>query len=381
MEYIAFDAHKRYTLASVAHANGHLVREARIEHERGALRQFLERCEPGSPVAVETTGNWYWIVDEIEAGGCVPQLVHARKAKLMLGMINKTDELDARGLNRLQRAGTLPTVWIPPGELRDQRDLPRTRMLFIRQRTRLKNRIHATLAKYGLQCPGVSDLFGAGNRALLHERIGALPRETAWVTGRLIAHVEALDREVGEVERRVRAVFEPTLEVRLLRTLPGVGLTLAVLVALEVGDVKRFATSEKLAAYAGTTPRVHSSGGKTRYGPLRSDVNRYLKWAFVEAANVICRHRRRYPCRHVSRLYERIARRKGHQKAIGAVARHLAEATFWILVRRESYREPAGPRKAPVSSTEARARATPELREARQELIATRLRNPPHAGS
>ena len=124
MEYIAFDAHTHYTLASVVRPNGDLVREERIEHDRGSLREFLERCERGSPVAVETIGNWYWIVDEIEAAGCVPKLVHAGKAKLMMGEINKTDRLDARGLNRLQRNGTLPTVWIPPGELRDQRDLP-----------------------------------------------------------------------------------------------------------------------------------------------------------------------------------------------------------------------------------------------------------------
>ena len=114
MEYIAFDAHKRYTLASVVRPDGRLVREQRIAHERGALREFLERCEQGSPVAVETIGNWYWIVDEIEAAGCVPRLVHARKATLMMGEINKTDKLDARGLNRLQQSGTLPTVWIPP---------------------------------------------------------------------------------------------------------------------------------------------------------------------------------------------------------------------------------------------------------------------------
>jgi transposase len=165
MEYIAFDAHKRYTLASVARPDGGLVREQRIPHERGALQQFLERCEQGSAVAVETIGNWYWIVDEIEAAGCVPKLVHARKAKLMMGELNKTDTLDVRGLNRLQRAGTRPTVWIPPGELRDQRDLPRTRMVLVRQRTPLKNRIHATLAKYALHDIEVSDLFGVRGRA------------------------------------------------------------------------------------------------------------------------------------------------------------------------------------------------------------------------
>lgn len=162
MEYVAFDAHQHYTVASVATADGQLVREARVEHEPGALRGFLDRCEPGSPVAVETTGNWYWIVDEIEAAGCVPKLVHARKAKLMLGMINKTDTLDARGLNRRQRTGTLPTVWIPPGPLRDQRDLPRTRLVLIRQRTQLKNRIHATLAKYGSGAQGSAIFLGRG---------------------------------------------------------------------------------------------------------------------------------------------------------------------------------------------------------------------------
>jgi transposase len=142
-----------------------VVREERLEHDRGALRQFLERCARGSPVAVETIGNWYWIVDEIEAAGCVPKLVHARKAKLMMGAINKTDKLDARGLNQLQRNGTLPAVWIPPRTLRDQRDLPRTRMVLVHQRTRLKNRIHATLAKYALHDCEVSDLARPGRPA------------------------------------------------------------------------------------------------------------------------------------------------------------------------------------------------------------------------
>ena len=98
--------------------------------------------------------------------------------------------------------------------------------------------------------------------------------------------------------------------------------------------------------------RVHASGGKTRYGPLRPDVNRYLKWAFIEAATVICRHRRRHPKRHASCLYERVARRKGHQKAIGAVARHLAEATYWILTRREGYREPPHRARSDSSTAE-----------------------------
>ncbi len=80
------------------------------------------------------------MVDEIEARGLRPRLVHARKAKVMMGMIDKSDKLDARGWGILQRTGTLPEVWIPLGEIRDERELPRSRMLLVRQRTRFKQR-------------------------------------------------------------------------------------------------------------------------------------------------------------------------------------------------------------------------------------------------
>jgi len=248
MEYLAFDAPKHDTLASVVTPGGQLVREERIEHDRGALRGFLERCERGSAVAVETIGNWYWSVDEMEAAGCLPRLVHARTAKLMMGEINKTDKLDARGRHRLQRNGTRPTVWIPPGELRDQRDLPRTRMVFVRPRTQLKNRRHATLAKYALHDLAVSDLFGVRGRALLRERFALLPPHTAYASQHLLGQVEELGRQVRAFEPRIAVTFKPPPAIQRLLTLPGVGLTLAVVIALEVGEVARFASAEKLAA-------------------------------------------------------------------------------------------------------------------------------------
>ena len=88
-----------------------------------------------------------------------------------------------------------------------------------------------------------------------------------------------------------------------------------------------------------------------RHGRVRPDVNRYLKWAFVEAANAISRQQRKpsWQGRHAVRLYKRIKQRKGHAKAIGAVARHLAEATYWVLRRGEEYREPqSSSREAPA---------------------------------
>ncbi|HEX2932205.1 MAG TPA: hypothetical protein VHV54_20935, partial [Candidatus Binatia bacterium] len=112
MEYIALDVHKNYTWARVENAQGERLYESRLAHNQGTIKNFVHRWSAGSFVAVETVGNWYWVVDEIELGGGKPQLVNARLAKLMMGNANKSDKLDCKGMNRLQRTGTLPTVWI-----------------------------------------------------------------------------------------------------------------------------------------------------------------------------------------------------------------------------------------------------------------------------
>ena len=336
---IAFDSHKRYSLCSVEDCDGNLVVEERIEHQRGAIRSYLQAFPRGSEVAVETIGNWYWIIDEIEAAGLRPLLVHARKAKLMMGCVNKTDRLDVRGLNRLQRSGTLPTVWIPPGELRDQRDLGRTRLFLVSTRTRLKNRIHGTLAKYALKVEGVKDPFCKKGRLALSDLLDCLPRQTRFATRSQLTQLDTLEREIERLELRMKDSFAMTPMVQRLRSMPGVGYLLAEIIALEIGDISRFASHQHLASYAGTTPKVRSSGGKTSYGSLRKDVNHYLKWAYVEAAHSICINRDKYPQRHTSQLYNRLRHRKGHQKAIGAVARHLAEATWWMMTKKQKYHD------------------------------------------
>lgn len=339
-EYIAFDSHKRYTWVDRQDRSTGKSVGYRLEHAPGAIRQYLKGCEAGTAVAVEATGNWYWIIDEIEQAGLRPQLVHPRKAKMMMGQINKTDKLDAQGLNRLQRNGTLPTVWIPPGPLRDLRELTRTRLVFVAQRTRLKNRLTATLAKYGAPPSEYSDAYGKKGRGELEKRLERLPVQARWVSGQMLAQLDFVSSQVQQLEERLGELVEVTPEMQWLESLPGVGVILAATIALEIGEIQRFLSAPQLASYSGTTPRVHASGGKVRYGALRADVNRYLKWAFAEAANSVAVNQGRCPDRHVSQLYYRLRQRKGHAKAIGAVARHLAEAAFHVLQRKEMYRDP-----------------------------------------
>lgn len=340
-EYIAFDSHKRYTWVERREVGTERSRQYRVEHAPGAIRQALAGCAPGTAVAIEATANWYWITDEIEQAQCVPQLVHPRKAKLMMGQINKTDRLDTQGLNLLQRNGTLPTVWIPPGPLRELRELTRTRVVLVAQRTRWKNRITATLAKWGLPASEYSDAYGKAARQELETRLDRLPEQTRWATRQMLVQLDVLNEQIRAFEKRLGELVEVTPEMQGLMTLPGVGVILASTIALEIGEVGRFLSAERLASYSGTTPRVHSSGDRTRYGRTRPDVNRYLKWAFAEAANSVAVHHRRHPERHVSELYRRLRARKGHAKAVGAVARHLAEAAFHVLQRQQPYRDPA----------------------------------------
>jgi len=339
-EYIAFDSHKRYSWVDrESHSGQH--HGHRLEHAPGAVRNYLSGCEPGTAVAVEATGNWYWIIDEIEQAGLQPKLVHPRKAKLMMGQTNKTDKLDAQGLNRLQRNRTLPTVWIPPGPLRDLRELTRTRLVLVAQRTRLKNRLSATLAKWGTPASSCSDPYGKRGRAELENHLQRLPEQTRWVSEQLLAQLDFVSAQVRQLEQRLEALVEVTPQMQWLLTMPGIGIILAATIALEMGEVERFPDAMHLASYSGTTPRVHASGGKVRYGALRVDVNRYLKWAFAEAANSVAVNHTRCPDRHVSQLYRRLRQRKGHAKAIGAVARHLAEAAFHVLRKKAMYQDPA----------------------------------------
>jgi transposase len=339
-EYIAFDSHKHYTWVEHEQVKTGRIRQYRLEHAPGAIRRALQGSKPGTAVALEATANWYWIVDEIEQAGLKPRLVHPRKAKLMMGLINKTDKLDAHGMNRLQRNGTLPTVWIPPGPLRELRELTRTRVVLVAQRTRWKNRLTATLAKYGLPASEYSDPYGKGARAEMNSRLERLPEQAGWVSERMLAQVDGLSEQIGQFEGRLKALVEVTRDMQWLMSLPGVGVILAATIQLEIGEITRFPSAEHLASYAGTTPRVHSSGDRTRYGRTRPDVNRYLKWAFAEAGNSVAVNHTRCPARHVSQLYQRLRERKGHSKAIGAVARHLAEAAFHVLSRQQAYQDP-----------------------------------------
>ena len=328
---------------------GHVGEALRVAHDRQVYREFLARLPPHSAIAVEASRNYSWLVDEMEQSGHRPILCNPLEAKRRMGLTNKTDKLDAKGLAILLRNGTLPEVWIPPSELRDQRELLRLRIFLVRLRTRVKNRIHGTLARHNVQIAG-ADLFGVAARRELGVRLPELPVHSREAIEQELATLDFLKTQIESAEDRLEGIMQVSVEADLLKTLPCVGPILSMVLMLEIGRVDRFPTSGHLASYAGLVPRVRSSGGHTRMGQVCGNVNRNLKWAFVETGNLIVISQRRLAGTHVVRLYQRIKRAKNHQKAVVAVARHLAEAAWWVLTKQEVYREPKGAQQT-LSST------------------------------
>lgn len=347
-QFIGCDAHKKFSVFVALDERGEFSQPVRVDHDREKYRQFLEALPAGSQIALEASGHYYWIVDEMESVGHRPRLVHPLEAKKRMGKTGKkTDKVDARGLGILLRNGTLPEVWIPPATLRDQRELFRLRMFLVQQRTRLKNRIQGVLARYNIQL-GVPDAFGAEGRRQIRVHLEELPEITRQSVELELAAEDFMEVQIEDVEKRLETMMQTSVEADLLKTLPYVGPILSMVMTLEIGRVERFASAAHLASYAGLVPRVHSSGGRTRLGQICGDINRYLKWAFIEAGNLVVIHQRHLAGKHVVRLYQRVKRKKNHQKAVVAVARHLAEAAYWILKKQEVYRDPQPRRNVPA---------------------------------
>jgi transposase len=341
-KYIGCDMHKKYSVFVEMDETGKASRPMRVEHRNGELEAYLSKVAPGTPIAIEASGGWYWMFDLMESVGLKPVLANALKVRNQIKSSNKTDGGDALGLAMLVRNGTLPEVWVPDARLRDLRGLMRSRLRMRRITTMLKNRIQAALRRYGIVVEKHSDPFADSAKGALQEALGKLPALTAMATRIEWGLLVETENQITQLEGYVANNAGKIGAVYRLQTLPGVGKILGPAIYLEMGDAGRFASAEKFVAYCGLVSRIHSSGGHTRQGRLRKECNASLKWAFVEAAEAIVCHQRTMAHRHVVRLFQRVKqnRKERHGKAVVAVARHLAEAAWHMMRTQQDYREP-----------------------------------------
>jgi transposase len=331
MLHAALDAHKRYSQVAVRNEHGQIVDERRLWHEdKDSMRRYFLGL-PGPKVAVLEAGrNWYWIYDLLEECFDEVKLSHPAKTRVIAEAKVKTDKIDARMLSELSRTGFLAEAYVPPGQVRSDRELHRYRVSLTCVSTKLKNRVHAVLAKLGIEQPW-SDLFGKQGRVFLSGlELGEPYREEVDSCLRLI---DAIKCEEKQCLKRIKKSLRQDERAKVLMSVPGIAERLAYLVLCEVGDIGRFRTVKHFVSYSTLAPTTRQSAGRVWHGHVGRHGNLYLKYAFIEAAKFA---RKKDPA--LKALYESVLRGKGKSKATVAVARKVAVAVYHILKTGESYR-------------------------------------------
>jgi transposase len=302
---------------------------------RGLAARLARHGQP-LQAAIESMNGARFVHDQLEQAGWQVEIADALKVKGLAPLACKTDRIDAWVLAELCRRELVPALWLPDPAVRGERERARFRLHLVRQRSRLKQRVHAVLLAHGKPCP-VSDLFGVAGRRLLARL--ALPEPWSTTVAASLRLIDELEQEIAACESELRQLGAEHRYVPLLMTMPGVGFVLAYTIAAELGDIARFPTPTKLAGYSGLCPRVYQSGDSDRRGALSKQGPRYLRWALVEAATGACRHpvyRERY-----QRTKARLGRQRGARVAQVELARRLAEAIWHMLTRNQPF-APAG---------------------------------------
>ena len=323
MKYSGIDLHSNNCVVSVLDETDSVVGEKRLPNDLSMIVGFLRRWPDVVGVVVESTYNWYWLVDGLQEAGFCVHLANTAAIKKYEGLKHSGDATDARYLAHLLRLSILPTGTILAKEARAIRDLGRKRIQLVRNRTmHILSVENITARQFGrrLTSNQVKQLDAGAIEAM------SLPTDVVLAVKASVAVIDALSEQIELVESRLHESARPRPEYRLLMSVPGIGQILATIILLETGPIERFAKVGNYASYARCVDSVRTSNGKKKGEGNAKNGNPYLCWAFVEAANFA----RRY-CGPAKQFYERKKARTNRIVAIKALAHKLARASFYIL--------------------------------------------------
>lgn len=331
MIYVGMDLHKRYITACAIDMNGRLIaEERRLATDLATVNTWLTRLAAPLTIVLEATLYWAWLEQQLAAQGYSVEVAHPYQVKLIWQARTKTDPIDARKLAELARVNLLPAIWIPDAVTRANRQLLRGRAFLVRQRTVLKNRIHAYLTAENLRCPAL-DLYSRAGRAWL--ATVDLPAVVRRQVDLLLANLDLLTQQILALDKYIQRHVRQDPVAQRLQTIPGVGAFGALLLQAEIGPITRFRGAQELAAYAGLVPSTHSSGGKTQHGHVGRG-SPWLKWIVVE---IVQAHK--LAPGPVGTHYQRLLRAKGKPKATVAAARKFCTYLYWMLKEEWSYQD------------------------------------------
>lgn len=345
MNYTGIDYHKRYSVACTLDAQGHKLKEARIEaNAPDAFRDYFASLAEPSEVIIEACWNWATLHEVLEETQGVASVVvsHPAKNRIIAEAQIKNDRIDAKALATLLRGDFMARIHVPNREVRSRKLVLRQRLWLAAMRTRLRNRIHTVVDRHPkLPRPVVKDIFSKKGLAWL-KRAELPGSERALLDQHLELH-ESIQTHIRALEERIEQDHAGNAMAQHLMSMPGIGRVLAPVIALEIDTIERFRTADKLCAYAGLVPTTHASGGKIAHGRMLPFCNRWLKWAFVEAAWVAV------GCSDYFGTFYKLHRRrgKGANEAIVITARRMAKIAWQLLTQQRDYA--ANPPRAPQS--------------------------------
>jgi transposase len=324
------DLHSNNVIIGVINQDGKRVAHQKLGCDLDQVVGFLKPLKPQlQSMAVESTFNWYWLVDGLRSQGYPIDLANPAKIEQYGGIKHVDDKDDAFHLAELQRLNILPKAYVYDSQLRPVRDLRRRRTNLVHQHTALLLSFSSLHARTTGQKVDMSDAKTMAPKEA--------PKLYEHPANQLIAqvqaeHIQALAKSIHRIEKAVRACArEIPLYDRLL-TIPGIGRILGMTITMEVGDIKRFKTDGDFASYCRLVDAKRLSNGKCKADNNRKCGNKYLAWAFVEAANFA----RRYDenCR---RWYDRKAAKTSKVIATKALGCKLAKAAWHVMAGQCDY--------------------------------------------
>lgn len=329
MLYTGIDFHKTYSVACTMDLLGGVRKEARINHkDTTAFARYFKSLGEDSAVVMEACWNWGWLFDLL---GTLPGitsvlLAHPAKTRIIADAQIKTDKVDARALATLLRGNLVAPVHAPSPVVRSKKHVLRQRLFIVRARTMIRNRIHALIDRQrGLSQPQLSDLFGKKGIHWLDTL--KLPDPDVLLLREALEHLRFINVQIRELEVLIHAENSSNPATQRLMSIPGIGEITGAIIATEIDGIERFNHSSRLCAYAGLVPSTHASGGKVYHGKMLCFSNRWLKWAFIEAAWVAI------GCSpYFGDLYRRQrARGKQANTSITIVARRMCQICWHVL--------------------------------------------------
>jgi transposase len=255
---------------------------------------------------------------------------HPKKTRYITEAKIKSDRVDSRAIAELARLDALPLAYVPDKEVSMLREQVRRRAFLVRERVKLRVKIKSILTYEGVKWPSDSGLFTRKGVEWLH----ALSLEPVESYLRVL---KPLDDEIRLVSKRLKGLAGEDEDVKLLMTIPGIGYYSALLVESEVGDINRFPFGDRLCSYAGLVPSTHASGNSVRHGGVTREGSRWLRWVMVEAAQT---HVHKYDT-SVTKLYNRIAERRGKKSAVVAAVHKLLLICYSVLKNKRAYYDQA----------------------------------------